>query len=139
MTIYDYLTNPMGRPVLSGQWCSHRSFNQVRGGTLQGELGARPDNPAAPFSGRLPLLRQACQALGGTPAEGGDFSCILPVLEGFPILLRFWDADEEFAAQLQLMWDRYTTRYLRYETTFYTAGAVYDRLHRLAGLSPSAR
>ena len=38
MTAYDLLSNPNGFPVLSGQWCSHDSFNAVQAGTLQGPL-----------------------------------------------------------------------------------------------------
>ena len=45
-----------------------------------------------------------------------------------PVLLRFWSADEEFPAQLQLLWDRNTCRYLRYETTFYLSGEILRRL-----------
>ena len=49
-----------------------------------------------------------------------------------PVLLRFWEADEEFPAQLQLLWDRNTCRYLRYETTFYLSGEILRRLRESA-------
>ena len=52
----------------------------------------------------------------------------LPVLPFFPVLLRFWEADDEFSAQLQFLWDRNSMRYLTYETSFYTHGAILDRL-----------
>ena len=90
--------------------------------------------PAAQhFSGRIDRLRQAVARLGGTPTDGpGDFSAVLPVLPFFPVLLRFWEADEEFPAQLQLLWDRNTCRYLRYETTFYLSGEILRRLRESA-------
>ena len=44
------------------------------------------------------------------------------------MLLRFWEADDEFPAQLQFLWDRNSMRYLTYETSFYTHGAILDRL-----------
>ena len=44
------------------------------------------------------------------------------------VLLRFWEADDEFPAQLQFLWDRNSMRYLTYETSFYTHGAILDRL-----------
>ena len=122
MTAYDLLSNPNGFPVLAGQWCSHDSFNAVQAGTLQGQLKASVTPPAAQhFSGRIDRLRQAVARLGGTPTDGsGDFSAVLPVLPFFPVLLRFWEADDEFPAQLQFLWDRNSMRYLTYETSFYT-------------------
>ena len=100
MTAYDLLSNPNGFPVLAGQWCSHDSFNAVQAGTLQGQLKASVTPPAA----------------------------VLPVLPFFPVLLRFWEADDEFPAQLQFLWDRNSMRYLTYETSFYTHRAILDRL-----------
>ena len=130
MTFFDLLTNPEGIPVLSGQWCAHASLNSVCGGTLKGELSLSPEI-AAPFAGRCARLRQVCELLGAMPAEKGDYACILPLFPWFSVLLRFYEADEDFPAQLMLLWDKYTTRYLRYETTFYTARAVLDRLQTL--------
>ena len=130
MTAYDLLSNPNGFPVLAGQWCSHDSFNAVQAGTLQGQLKASVTPPAAQhFSGRIDRLRQAVARLGGTPTDGpGDFSAVLPVLPFFPVLLRFWEQDDEFPAQLQFLWDRNSMRYLTYETSFYTHRAILDRL-----------
>lgn len=130
MTFFDLLTNPDGIPILSGQWCAHASLNSVQGGTLKGELALSPEL-AAPFAGKCTKLRQVCESLGATPAEKGDYACILPLFPWFSVLLRFYEADEDFPAQLMLLWDKYTTRYLRYETTFYTAHAVLDRLQAL--------
>ena len=38
------------------------------------------------------------------------------------------EADDEFPAQLQFLWDRNSMRYLTYETSFYTHRAILDRL-----------
>ena len=98
--------------------------------TAYEQLKASVTPPAAQhFSGRIDRLRQAVARLGGTPTDGpGDFSAVLPVLPFFPVLLRFWEQDDEFPAQLQFLWDRNSMRYLTYETSFYTHGAILDRL-----------
>ena len=133
MTVYDLLTNPNGCPVLSHEWCAHTSFHAVQGGTVSGTLMIRPEQSAQPFAGKLSLLRRACARLGGEEAaEGGDFASVLPAFDCLPVLLRFWEADEEFPAQLQLLWDRNTCRYLRYETTFYLSGEILRRLRESA-------
>ena len=126
MTVYDMLTNPYGKPVLSGQWCAHTHFNAVRGGTLSGKLEVSSQMDF--LSGKMDALREVCDKLGAREVHGGDFSAEFPLFDFFPVLLRFYDADEEFAPQLQLLWDANTTRYLRYETTFYAAGAILRRI-----------
>ena len=134
MTIFDMLANPNGRPVLSGRWCDHSNFNAVRGGTLTGELKLS-DKTAQCFAGKTQALRRACAAIGARETAGGDYSCMLPLFPFFPLRLRFYDADEEFPAKLQLLWDENTPRCLHYETTFYAAGAVFARLAGIAGVS----
>ena len=127
MTTFDYLTNPYGPAVLSGQWCAHESMNAVRGGTLSGKLGDY-SRLFTLFHGKKEQLREICQEMGATPADGGDYACVLPLMPGFPLLLRFWEADEDFPVQLQFLWDRLTPRYLHFETTYYTIDAILDRL-----------
>lgn len=136
MTFFDILTNPDGIPVLSGQWCAHASLNAVHGGTLKGEMAISPE-AALPFAGKCAKLRQVCESLGAAPAEKGDYACILPLFPWFSVLLRFYEADEDFPVQLILLWDKYTTRYLRYETTFYTTSAILNRLQSMINALPA--
>lgn len=128
MTVYDLLSNPNGRPVLAHEWCAHTSFHAVQGGTTSGSLMIRPEQSAQPFAHDQDRLRRACARLGGRETPDGDFASVLPAFDCLPVLLRFWNADEEFPAQLQLLWDRNTCRYLRYETTFYLTGEILRRL-----------
>lgn len=83
---------------------------------------------AAYFAGRGEQLRQACLKLGGTPAAAGDVSSIIPLFDFFPVMLQFWDADEEFGAVLKFMWDRNTTDFMHYETVAYATGHLIERL-----------
>ena len=49
----------------------------------------------------------------------------------FPLILRFWEADEEFPASLQALVDRNTLDFLRYETLMFALDYVVKRLNTL--------
>ena len=53
----------------------------------------------------------------------------------FPVLIQFWDADDEFPAQIKIMWDDQTMRYLNFETTYYLQGDLLERLKMFAAKS----
>lgn len=128
MTVYDYLAHLPNAPVASGRYVAHEQLNAVRGGTLGARLAVSREKAGAPFAGRVSALRAACLRLGGRERQGGDFSAVLPLLDELCVCLRFYDADEEFPAQLQLLWDAHTPQFLTYETTWYTTSAILDAL-----------
>ena len=80
------------------------------------------------FAGRPGALRRACEALGGVPQRVGDVSSLIPLFDFMPVMVQFWDADEEFDAVLKIMWDRNTLDFMHFETTFYAAGHLLRRL-----------
>ena len=77
---------------------------------------------------------RACLALGGREAPGGDVCFDLDLFPDLPVRLRFWHADEDFPAQLDLLWDKNSLQFLRYETTWFAAGHLRRRIARLMGL-----
>lgn len=132
MTIYDLLCYHRGDtpPALCHQWCTAGTF-VITGVT---ETGAYTNKVAALFNGRLDALKAACLKLGGTLEKqmaGADVTCKFPVMPFFPVLLQFWEGDEEFPPKLQLMWDRNANRFLHFETTFYLQGDLLERLRKL--------
>lgn len=132
MTIYDLLCYPSGpsAPALLGQWCTVGTF--VVTGVTNTETFTRKF--AALFDGHGDALKAACEKLGGVllkPMAGADVTCRIPVTPFFPVLLQFWEGDEEFPAKLLLLWDRNTDRFLHFETTFYLQGDLLERLSRL--------
>lgn len=131
MTIYDLLCYHKGdtAPVLFHQWCTVGTF-VVTGVT---ETGTFTQKAAALFDGRLEELKAACIRLGGIMEKrlaGADITCRIPVTTFFPVLLQFWEGDEEFPPKVQLMWDRNTDSFLHFETTFYLQGDLLERLKR---------
>lgn len=129
MTVYDYLSHLPNNPVLCGRFTAHENLNTIRGGTLTGRLQVSREAAGAPFAGKIPLLREACLRLGGQEQKDGDFAAILPLLDDFPVYLRFYDADDEFPARLQILWDENTPQFLTYETSWYTTGVILQALN----------
>lgn len=127
LSIYDMICNPKGKPVLSGEWSPVGNLGGMKNASeAVGESGLNTYGKY--FAGKTAVLTDVCQRLGGTPAPMGDVSFYLPVFDFFPVYLRFYDEDEEFPAQLQLLWDKNTCLYIHYETTFYIAGHLFHTL-----------
>ena len=129
MTIYDILCYSKGEtvPTLSGQWCTVGNFI-VTGIT---DTETYTGKFARLFDGRLAALKAACEKLGGVlqPAmAGADLTCRFAVTPFFPVLLQFWEGDDEFPPKVLILWDRNTDRFMHFETTFYLQGDLLDRL-----------
>ena len=88
---------------------------------------------AALFDGRTEALKAACLRLGGSiepRMAGADLTCRIPVTPFFPVLLQFWEGDEEFPPKILLLWDKHADRFLHFETTFFLQGDLLERLRR---------
>jgi len=132
MTIYDLLCYHKGdfAPRLLGQWCTVGTF-VVTGVTNTEDFTKKY---AKYFDGRLELLKHSCELLGGAlqpQMAGADLTCRIPVTPFFPVLLQFWEGDEEFPPRLLLLWDRNADQFLHFETTFYLQGDLLGRLKRI--------
>lgn len=129
MTIYDLLCYHKGdkMPDLSGQWCTVGTF--IVAGITETEGFTR--KAAERFNGRLEELKKACQNLGGIlqlPMAGADLTCLFWAAPFFPVLLQFWDGDEEFEPKVLILWDQNTMQFMHFETTFYLQGDLLSRL-----------
>ena len=88
--------------------------------------GIRKTSPPRPTAGCFSPAQPPSP--GGEKAGAGDVSYNLPVFQALKLRLSFWDADDEFPASLSLLWDENVLDFMRYETTFYAAGYLLDRL-----------
>lgn len=131
MTVYDLLCyhKDDSAPALTGQWCTVGSF--VVTGVTKTETFTQ--KYAKLFDGHMDALKSACEKLGGIlqpKMAGADLTCKIPVTPFFPILLQFWEGDEEFPPKLLILWDRNADQYLHFETTFYLQGDLLERLRK---------
>ncbi len=126
MTIFDMLAWSRPGCTLSGHFVPTSELGGIVQSASSG-IGIFSGQAAA-FAGRCDELRQACLDLGGRPAAAGDVSSINPLFDFFPVMLQFWDADEEFGAVLKFMWDKNTTDFMHYETVAFATGHMIERL-----------
>ena len=132
MTIYDLLCFPKGEqiPSLRNGWCTVGTF-VITGVTNTDEFTYKS---AKFFDGRLEELKTACAKLGGVEQSaiaGADLTCRFQVTEFFPVLLQFWEGDDEFPPKLLILWDKNTDKFMHFETTFYLQGDLLSRLKDL--------
>ena len=126
MTLFDVLCSSKPDCRLSGEYMTVTNLPGIANIAAPG-TGTYAET-ARLFAGRPGVLRRACEALGGVPQRVGDVSSLIPLFDFMPVMVQFWDADEEFDAVLKIMWDRNTLDFMHFETTFYAAGHLLRRL-----------
>ena len=89
---------------------------------------------ARTFSGHTEKLRKACEALGGTPIPQGDAGYVVRAFPWMPLTVIFWDRDDEFDAQANMLFDADITDFLHEETVVCVASDFVRRLGEEAGL-----
>lgn len=89
---------------------------------------------ARTFSGRCEELRNACIALGGTPIRQGDVGYVIKAFDCIPVTIVFWDGDDEFEAQANILFDADITDFLHEETVVCIGSDLVHRLAEEAGI-----
>ena len=87
---------------------------------------------ARTFSGREDRLERAVEALRGCRIHGHGF--LLHAFACIPVQLLFWDGDEEFPAQANLLFDRNATDFIHVESIVTIAGEALCQLAEAAAL-----
>ena len=133
LNIYTLLGYCREGASLTGEWVPFRSVP-----------GAGPFAPAFEktvllpfadtFSSHVELLRQAALSLGGTPLPHSDAGFRIPAFACIPMEFLFWDGDEEFPAQANILFDRGVTGFIHVESTVSLASVGLTRLAEEAGL-----
>ncbi len=126
MTIFDMLTYSKADCCLDGRFVSPDDFRgMVKSASAGLDVFSRY---AAYFTGRCEELKKACLKLGGKPGSVGDVSSTIPLFDFFPVIVQFWDADEDFGAVLKFMWDKNATDFMHFETIAFATAHLIARL-----------
>jgi len=117
MVIYHLLYYTKDTPLVTGVWVPSHTID----GVVSRNITA-PDPLFAPFAksytGRLPELQTSCEKLGGhrIKEKKGDLDYQFEAFPFIKLRLVFWDADEDFPAQVQILVDSHITDFVHYET-----------------------
>lgn len=126
LSIFDFLCHQ------GSDQFPHSSFapvNSLPGAPKAGGVDTNFHGKVAQTFDRNPeRLHQACLALGGTPVNMGDIGYQFPVFGPLQVILKFYHSDEDFPASVTLLWDKNTLQYIFYETTFYIAGFLLQKM-----------
>lgn len=137
MNIYNTFYYAAEHPVASGNLVAFRQVKRV----YPFEAAYRRTiifRLQKTFSGKTEELKKACEILGGTPLPQGDVGYVLPVFPFLNIAVLFWDKDEEFDAQANMLFDSEITEFMHEENVVCVAADAVYYLTRAAGL-PSGK
>lgn len=133
LNIYTLLWYCKPFTCLSGQWLPFRSLKD-----------ASPFGPAfqksvlqvlaQTFSGHMEQLCSACEKLGGTRLPMSDAGYRLSAFQCIPLKLLFWDGDDEFPAQANILFDKNVTDCIHVESVVTIASECVSQLAGIAGL-----
>lgn len=89
---------------------------------------------AKKFNGHAELLEKACVSLQGRPLRQGDVGYSLNAFSCVPVAVVFWDGDDEFDAQANILFDADITDFIHEETVCCVGSDLVRRLVEEAGL-----
>lgn len=126
MTIYDVLCCSKESCKPAGTFCP---VNMLKG-TVQTTGGSDSffQKSADQFAGKTDLLQRALLKLGERTDLKGDAAARINVFDFLPVIVQYWDADEEFPAVLKFMVDENIQDFMHFETVMFMLGHV---LHRI--------
>lgn len=127
LSIYDWLCDAKFDVQPSENYCPVHSLP----GVLVGGNGglSMGDKKLCTLADKNPdAFRAACEFLGGESYPAGEIGYKVAVFPNLSVILKFYHSDEDFPAQLTVLWDRNTLELVKYETTYYIAGVLFRRL-----------
>jgi hypothetical protein len=127
MTIYDVLCYSKDGCHLANEFVNINSLSTIMTGNLSQNSGFFK-NIADFFNGKTIELHHACVVLSGKELGKGDVAFELKLFPFLPIIIRFWEADDEFPASIQILTDRNTLDYMHYETLMFALTHLFSRL-----------
>lgn len=133
MTIYDVLCYSKDGCSLSGKYCP---VNRLRGTVQSSGVESNMFQKAADeFNGKLRELETVCNIFGEKSEFTGDMVAKLYPFTFLPVIIQYWEADEEFSANLKFMFDENILDYMHFETIFFMMSHIIKRIQEMMRIS----
>lgn len=128
MSLYDVLCCSKPDCRASGRLVNMNSLSKIQGASARREGGGLFERYEKAFDRRATALAGACARLGGVPEGKGDVGYRVPMFDFLPVLVQFWESDEEFPPQLNLFLDENILDFMHYETVWFALFHLMERL-----------
>ena len=96
MTLYDILCFSEDDCHPSGEYSQVPNLVRVSGRNNMFAGQGIFKEMSEKWADRMDALDRACRSMGGIPAAKGDLAYLIPMYQGLNILVRFYEADDEF-------------------------------------------
>lgn len=126
LSVFDLLCHAKVPPKACDNWAPVNSL-KGRPRTV-GVNETRSGKEADLFDRDVEKFKKVCIAMGGREVPMGEVGFEFPVYQDLKVRLKFYGSDEEFAAQLVLLWPENALEYMYYETTFYVLGFLLKKI-----------
>ena len=83
------------------------------------------------FNGKRKELETVCELLGEKLDLKVDVAAKLYPFTFLPVIIQYWEADEEFPANLKFMFDENILDYMHFETIFFMMGHIVKRIQEM--------
>lgn len=133
LNIYTLLGYAKEGALFMNKWVPFADLRNARPFAPAYKIG-ETDVFGATFSGHEKELREAFCKLGGKELPQGDVGYEIRAFECMPMRFFFWERDEEFEAQGNILFDYSATDFNHVESAVSIADAGIKRLAELAGL-----
>ena len=118
--------------LVAGKWISFADLpdGRVYNSAFQGNTG---NLLVKTFGLDVGSLRKACETLGGIALNGfGDAAYVIQALPRIPLLVNYWQGDEDFPSTCKLLFDETVSHYLPTEACAILGGMVAHKLVKMA-------
>ena len=122
--ILHYLIQQLkGLPTVRGEWLTFREFSGIEG--YYEAFKKRSIEPIIRKYGKNPQgILSVLERLPAKKVEGGDFGIVIEAFASVPVLIKMWQADEEFGPDANIYFDRSVTEIFCTEDIVVLAGIV---------------
>ena len=134
LNIFTYFWYCKETAFFRNQWLPFRDLKDARPFGPAFQKGVN-NTLAETFEGHARELEQVLIRMGGKKLSSGDVGYELYPVAEIPMRVLFWEGDEEFPAQANILFDRGSTDYIHVESLVTMASSALYRMVKLSGIS----